>query len=339
VIAYEDKYLLKWPPMKTPFFRQIVYCLVLGMLPCLSFAQDWPAKPVRIVVPYPAGGGVDAAARLVAQHLSSVWAQSVVVDPKPGGGTVIGTEMVSRAAPDGYTFLLTGGSTMSLLTLTHPGKLPFDPLLDFVPVGMVSRLPFFLITAPTNNYNSLKDLIADAKSKPGRLPYASNGIGSMGHVGTAMLTQSAGVDMIHVPYQGFPPAISDLITGRVSMVMADLAPVKGQIQAGTLRALAVASPQRSRFMPEIPTLAEAGYPGIEFEIWMGLYAPAKTPAPIVNRVSQELKKYLEMPSTREAFAKLGHETDAAGPEIVKQRIESELKQMLPVVKAAGLSNK
>jgi len=239
--------------MQTLFFRQLSCFLVLCALPFLSLAQEWPAKPVRIVVPYPAGGGVDAAARLVAQHLSTVLGQSVVVDPKPGGGTVIGAEMVSRAAPDGYTFLLTGGSTMSLLPLTHPGKLPFEPLVDFVPVSMVSRLPFFLITAPANNYNTLKDLMADAKSKPGRLPYASNGIGSMGHVGTAMLTQSAGVDMIHVPYQGFPPAISDLVTGRVVMVMADLAPVKGQIQAGTLRALAVASPQRSRFMPEIPT--------------------------------------------------------------------------------------
>ena len=197
--------------MKTHFFRYYTCFLVLCMCPFLSLAQDWPAKPVRIVVPYPAGGGVDAAARLVAQHLSTVLGQSVMVDPKPGGGTVIGAEMVSRAAPDGYTFLLTGGSTMSLLPLTHPGKLPFEPLVDFVPVSMVSRLPFFLITAPANNYNTLKDLMADAKSKPGRLPYASNGIGSMGHVGTAMLTQSAGVDMIHVPYQGFPPAISDLV--------------------------------------------------------------------------------------------------------------------------------
>ncbi len=305
----------------------------------MSFAQDWPAKPVRIVVPYPAGGGVDAAARLVAQHLSTVLGQSVLVEPKPGGGTVIGAEMVSRAAPDGYTFLLTGGSTMSLLPHTHPGKLPFDPLQDFAPVSMVSRLPFFLITSPANNYSTLKDLVADAKSKPGRLPYASNGVGSMGHVGTAMLTQSAGVDMIHVPYQGFPPAISDLVTGRVVMVMADLAPVKGQIQAGSLRALAVASNQRSRFMPDVPTLAEAGFPGNEFEIWLALYAPAKTPSAIVTRVSQEMKKYLDMPSTKEAFSKLGHESDSAGPEVVRQRIESELKAMLPVVKSAGLLNK
>ena len=325
--------------MQPSFLKKFFLACLACALPFMSFAQDWPAKPVRIVVPYPAGGGVDAAARLVAQHLSTVLGQSVLVEPKPGGGTVIGAEMVSRAAPDGYTFLLTGGSTMSLLPHTHPGKLPFDPLQDFAPVSMVSRLPFFLITSPANNYSTLKDLVADAKSKPGRLPYASNGVGSMGHVGTAMLTQSAGVDMIHVPYQGFPPAISDLGTGRVVMVMADLAPVKGQIQAGTLRALAVASNQRSRFMPDVPTLAEAGFPGNEFEIWLALYAPAKTPSAIVTRVNQEMKKYLDMPSPKEAFSKLGHESDSAGPEVVRQRIESELKAMLPVVKSAGLSNK
>ena len=325
--------------MHKRLFKKIILGCIACFLPFISPAQDWPVKPVRIVVPYPAGGGVDAAARLVAQHLSTVLGQSVLVDPKPGGGTVIGAEMVSRAAPDGYTFLLTGGSTMSLLPLTHPGKLPFDPLQDFAPVSLVSRLPFFLITSPANNYSALKDLIADAKSKPGRLPYASNGVGSMGHVGTVMLTQSAGVDMIHVPYQGFPPAVSDLVTGRVVMVMADLAPVRGQIQAGTLRALAVASNQRSRFMPDVPTLAEAGFPGTEFEIWIALYAPAKTPASIVTRVSQELKKYLDMASTREAFSKLGHESDSAGPDVVRQRIESELKAMLPVVKSAGLLNK
>lgn len=325
--------------MKNHFLRYFNVIIVGCLLSSFSIAQEWPIKPVRIVVPYPAGGGVDGAARLVAQHLGSVLGQSVVVDAKPGGGTVIGAEMVSRAAPDGYTLLLTGGSTMSLLPLTYPGKLPFDPLLDFVPVSMVSRMPFFLITSPANHYNSLKELLADAKSKPGRLPYASNGIGSMGHVGTAMLAQSAGVEMIHVPYQGFPPAISDLVTGRVVMVMADLAPVRGQIQAGTLRAMAVASQQRSRFMPEVPTLAEAGFPGNEFEIWLALYAPAKTPSNIVTRLGQEVKKYLEVPSTREAFGKLGHESDSTGPEVVRQRIESELKLMLPVVKSAGLLNK
>ena len=328
--------------MRLKFLRSFSICSICLITFCLSLtaqAQEWPSKPIRIVVPYPAGGGVDSAARLVAQHLTTVLGQSVLTDPKPGGGTVIGAEMVARAAPDGYTFLLAGGSTMALLPLTHPGKLPFDSLTDFAPVGMVSRLPFYLVTATSNRYNSVKELMADAKNKPGLLPYASNGIGGMGHVGTAMLTQSAGVDMIHVPYQGFPPAVSDLITGRVVMAMADLAPVKGQIQAGSLRALAVASQKRSRFMPDVPTLAEAGYPGTEFEIWLALFAPAKTPPAILARVSQELKKYLEMPATREAYSKLGHESDSAGPEVVRQRIETELKQMLPVVKAAGLYQK
>ena len=328
-----------WDLMKIKFLYRLLGLLFWGGLTLVCHAQDWPNRTIRIVVPYPAGGGVDAAARLVAQHLSTVLGHAVVVDAKPGGGTVIGTELVARAVPDGNTWLLTGGSTMSLLPLTYPGKLPFEPLVDFVPVSMVSRMPFFLITSPANNFSSLKELMLEAKAKPGRLPYASNGMGSMGHVGAAMLAHSAGVDMIHVPYQGFPPAISDLVTGRVVMVMADLAPVKGQIQAGTLRALAVASPQRSRFLPEVPTLAEAGYPGNEFEIWLALYAPAKTPASIVARVGQEVKKYLEMPSTREAFSKLGHESDGAGPDVVRQRIESELKSMLPVVKSAGLYNK
>ena len=319
----------------------VLWLLGLGWLlahvQAYAQGQEWPGKSVRIVVPYPAGGGVDAAARLVSQHLSSVLGQSVVTDPKPGGGTVIGTELVARAAPDGFTLLLTGGSTMSLLPLTHPGKLTFDPLSDFVPIGMVSRLPFFLITSSTNGYGQLKDLMTDAKAKPGRIPFASNGMGSMGHVGMAMLLHKAGVDMIHVPYQGFPPAVADLVTGRVSMVMADLAPVKGQLQAGTLRAWAVASAARSRFMPDVPTLAEVGYPGVEFDIWLALYAPAKTPPAVIQRLSLELSRWLELPGTRDEFAKLGHESEYASPAAVRKRIESEQQSLLPVVKAAGLN--
>lgn len=313
--------------------------LVLGVVPLVAWAQEWPSKSVRIVVPYPAGGGVDAAARLVSQHLSTVLGQSVVTDPKPGGGTVIGTEFVARAAPDGYTLLLTGGSTMSLLPLTHPGKLPFDPLADFVPVGMVSKMPFFLITSTQQGHAQLKDLMGEAKSKPGRIPFASNGMGSMGHVGMAMLLQKAGVDMIHVPYQGFPPAIADLVTGRVSLVMADLAPVKGQLQAGTLKAWAVASAGRSKFMPDVPTLSELGYGGVEFDIWLALYAPAKTPPAVIQRLSQELSKWLDLPTTREEFGKLGHESEFAGSAAVRKRIESEQQSLLPVVKAAGLSTR
>ena len=301
-------------------------------------AQDYPQRPVRIIVPYAAGGGVDAAARVVAQHLSTVLGQNFIVDAKPGGGTIIGTEMVARATPDGYTLLITGGSTMSLLPLTHVGKLPFDPLADFAPVGMVSRIPYFLVTSSSLPYKSVKDLIEAAKAKPGTFAYASNGVGAMGHVGTELLLHSADVKMVHVPYNGFTPALADLVTGRVSMVMVDLAPVSGQLQARTLSALAVASKQRSRFMPEVTTLAEAGYPSSEFEVWLAMYAPAKTPREIVARISDELSRFVASPAAREAFAKLGHEADAGSGEAVRQRIVYEQKAFVPAVRAAGLSN-
>jgi tripartite-type tricarboxylate transporter receptor subunit TctC len=313
--------------------------VLLALAAVAAPAQDYPNRPVRLIVPYAAGGGVDAAARLVAQHLTTALGQNVVVDPRPGGGTVIGTEAVARSAPDGYTFLLTGGSTMALLPLTHPTRLPFDPLADFVPVSMVSRLPFFMVTSSTLPYKTVKDLMDDARAKGGSLSYASNGIGSMGHVGTEMLVQSAGARMVHVPYNGFAPALSDLVTGRVSFVMADLGPIGGQLQAKTLRPLAVASKQRSSFLPEVPTLAEAGYPGNDFEIWLGLYAPAKTPAAVVNRVSGELAKYLASPAAREAFARIGHESDGASGEVVRQRIVAEQKAFAPAAKAAGLGIK
>jgi len=305
---------------------------------CAVQAQDYPQRPVRIIVPYAAGGGVDAAARVVAQHLSTVLGQNFIVDAKPGGGTIIGAEMVARATPDGYTLLITGGSTMSLLPLTHVGKLPFDPLADFAPVGMVSRIPYFMVTSSSLPYKSVKDLIEAAKAKPGTFAYASNGVGAMGHVGTELLLHSADAKMVHVPYNGFTPALADLVTGRVSMVMVDLAPVSGQLQARTLSALAVASNQRSRFMPDIPTLAEAGYPSSEFEVWLAMYAPAKTPREIVARISSELSRFIASPAARDAFAKLGHEADAGGIEVVRQRIVNEQKAFVPAVRAAGLSN-
>lgn len=318
-------------------FRLALAGLALAATAVAGHAQEYPQRPVRIVVPYAAGGGVDAAARLVAQHLGSALGQNFIVDARPGAGTIIGTESVARAPADGYTLLLTGGSTMSLLPLTHPGKLPFDPLKDFAPVAMVSRIPFFLVTSAAQPYQTVKDLMDDAKAK-GSLAYASNGIGAMAHVGTEMLLQKAGTTMVHVPYGGFVPALSDLVTGRVSMVMADLAPVKGQLQAQKLRVLAVASSQRSRFLPDVPTLAEAGYPSSEFEVWLGLYAPAGTPKEVVARVSGEVSRYMASAAAREEFTKLGHETDGGGPEVVRQRIVHEQKAFAPAVRAAGVGN-
>jgi tripartite-type tricarboxylate transporter receptor subunit TctC len=306
----------------------------LALASSSAFAQDYPTRPIRIIVPYAAGGGVDAVTRIVAQSLSTALGQPVLVEPKPGGGTIIGADYVAKAAPDGYTLLLTGGSTMSLLPFTNPTPLPFNPLKDFEPVGMVSRLPFFLVTSGKQPYKSVRELMQAARDKEGALSYASNGTGSMTHVGTEMLLQAAGSRMIHVPYQGFAPALSDLVTGRVSMVMADMGAIGGQIQAGTLRPLAVASAQRARFLPDVPTLAEAGYPNTAFEIWLALYAPAKTPREIVARVGKELDKYLASQAARDAFAKIGNEPDAGNGEAVRARIVAEQKSFAPAAKAA-----
>ena len=301
-------------------------------------AQDYPSRPVRLVVPYAAGGGVDAAARIVAQHLTTAMGQNFIVDPKPGGGTIVGSELVARAPADGYTLLMTGGSTLTLVSLTHQGKLPFDPLNDFTPVGMVVRIPFFLVASASQPYKSVQELMEAAKAKPGTIAYASNGIGGVTHVGTELLLQNAGAQMVHVPYQGFAPALSDLVTGRVSMVMADLPPVSGQLQAGTLRALAVASDERSRFKPDVPTLAETGYPNSVAESWLAVFAPAKTPPEIVTRIANELNRLGASPAGREAFAKLGHESYTGNGDAVRKRLLEEQKSFAPAVRAAGLSN-
>lgn len=299
-------------------------------------AQDYPTRPVRIIVPYAAGGGVDAAARIVSQGLSAALGQPVIVESKPGGSTIIGSKYVARAAPDGYTLLLAGGSTMSLMPLTNPGKLPFNTLTDFEPIGMISRIPFFLFTGSSQPYHSLKDLMQDAKAKPGVLAYASNGVGSMGHVGTEMLLRAAGASMIHVPYEGFAPTVGDLVSGRVSMIMADKGALAGPLQAGKLRALAVASRQRSPFMPDVPTFQEAGYPNSEFEVWLALYAPAKTPHSIVDHLQAQLGRLMGTPAVRDALANLGQEADSGDGDAVQARIIAEQRAYAPIVKAANI---
>lgn len=313
---------------------RICAAMVLALAATVASAQPYPNKPVRVVIPYSPGGGADAAARLVANHLAQALGQSFLVDAKPGGNTLIGTELVARAPADGYTLLITGGSTMSLQPLVFPGKLPYDPLGDFAPVGMISKFPFFLVTSTSLPYKSLSELIAAAKAGP--ISYATNGTGSIGHVGTEMLAHAAGVQMTHVPYKGFAPALPDVVTGRVTMVMADLAPINPMLRAGSIRPLAVTSRERSAFLPEVPTIAELGYPGYELEVWFALYAPAKTPPEIVARLSDELRKYLSTPAAKEAFGNLGHDPDPSGPDAVRKRIVSEQKSFEPAVRAAKL---
>jgi len=301
-----------------------------------ALAQAYPSKPVRVIIPFAPGGGAEGAARLVANHLSSALGQSFVVEPRPGGNTLIGAEAAAKSPPDGYTLFITGNSTVSIQPFVFKGKLPYDPLGDFAPISMISRFPFYIFVPASSPAASLKELVELSRAKPGSLSYASNGSGTIGHLGMEMLKQSSGLDALHVPYKGFGPAMPDLLSGRVSMMMADIAPVGEQLRAGKLRTLAVTSTERSQFLPDVPTIAELGSPGYEIEVWFGLYAPAKTPPEILARLGDAVTKYLATSEAKEAFGKLGHIAASATPAQVRERIIAEQKRFSVAVKAAGL---
>ena len=260
----------------------------------------WPNKPVRLVIPYPPGGLADSFARALAEALGERLKQAVVVDNKPGASLIIGTDAVAKAAPDGYTILL--GSVSSLgINVAAFKKLPYDPLKDFAPVSIVFRTPLFLMVAPSVPANSVKELIAFGKAHPDALSYASLGYGSSLHLSGELFKTLAGVDIVHVPYKGTTTAVPDLMTGRVSM-MVDGGALLPQAREGKVRMLAVTSARRLASMPDLPTMAESGVPGYEMDFWFGIVAPAGTPAPIVERLSQEIAEVERQPAFRARLA-------------------------------------
>jgi tripartite-type tricarboxylate transporter receptor subunit TctC len=314
---------------------------ILAALACAMFlaplqAQSWPDRPVRIVIPFPAGGGADAAARLVAGQLSKVLGQTFIVESRPGGNTTIAAGAVARAPADGYTLLMTGGSTMSLLPLVSAEKPPFDPAADFAPVGMVSRFPYVLAASSQFGAGTLAEALASARAKPGEVAYASNGIGGITHLGMEWLAHEAGVRLLHVPYKGFAPAVTDVVGGRTPLIMADWAPIAGSVQSGALKVLGVTSARRSPLLPDIPTIAEQGHPGYDLEIWFGLYAPTGTPPDVIARVGDTMRQWLAGAPAREAFARIGHEPAPSTPDDVRARIAAERKSFASIVKAAGI---
>lgn len=323
----------------TPVFNRVVRVFAAAAL-CVSgsmaWAQSYPQKPIQIVVPYQAGGGADATARMVGTALGKAFGETVVVDPRPGGATIPGTTHVARSAADGYTLLLTGGSTMVLQPLTFEGTLPYDPLKDFDPVGMISRIPLFLAVPSSSPYKTLDDLLKDAKTKPDAIAYAHNGVGSLAHLGTELLAKRAGVKFTPVPYKSFAAAAPDLRTGRVNMIMSDLAGLNALLQDDSVRLLGVSSTERPPFHSEVPTIAELGFPGYEIEVWLALHAPAGTPPEALEALSRELSAFLKTDEAKETLGKLGHIADPSGGDVVRQRIKNELESLGPVVKDVGL---
>lgn len=314
--------------------------LFAGMAAALALAAGpahaYPDKPIRIIIPYAPGGGADGLSRLLAQRLEKTLGQAVLVESRAGGNTVIAAQAVARAAPDGYTLLMTGGSTMSLIPLTSK-QVPYDVRTDFAPISMLSKGPYLLCVSAELGASTLDEVLAMARARPGALSYASNAIGGSAHLGMELLAQRADVKLNHVPYKGFAPAIADVVSGRTPLAMLDQAALGGFGKSGRIKVLAATSLQRSSMYPDVPTLAELGFPGYELETWFALYAPARTPNAIIEKLGGEIRTWLATPEARQALAALGQEAAPSTADAVRARIESEQRSYGPLISAAKIS--
>ena len=257
-------------------------------------ADDYPSRPIKLLVPFTPGGGTDLLARIVAQKMSENMGQPIVVENKPGGNTLVATEALVRAAPDGYTLLMQTNNLTANPTL-YKGKIDFDTVKDITPVAMVAGNPHVLVVNPSLPAKNLKEYIALAKAKPGSITFASAGSGTVNHLSGELLKELAGIDILHIPYKGSGSVMPDLLSGQVNSLFAAMPTVTGFIKEGKLRAIAVTTPQRFKGLPDVPTIAEQGYPGYDFSSWFGIIAPANTPKPIVDRLAAEVSKALKDP--------------------------------------------
>jgi len=308
--------------------------MVAAQSPSTGSGQAYPTKPIRLVVPYPPGGPTDCVGRAVAAKLTEPLGQQVVVDNRPGAGTVIGSDMIARAAPDGYNLLFgTGGGTF-LAPLILP-KVPYDPQKDFAPVAMLVMSPMVLVVHPSVGANSVKDLVAVAKAKAGQLNFSSVGAGTAPHLGGELFKSLAGVDIVHVPYKGTAPAMTDLIAGRVQLAFSSIPTVLTHVQAGRLKMLGTGGTKRSPALPDIAPVADT-LPGFELVTWYAVFAPAGTAAAIVNRLNSEIAKVLKDADIQKRFGEQGLETVVMTPQELKRYTENDVSRWARLIKAANI---
>ena len=298
-----------------------------------ALAETFPTKPVRLIVPFAAGGGADIVGRLVAQKLGDGWGHNVVVDNRPGAGGNIGTEIVARAPADGYTLLLVGPNHTVNISLFS--KIPYDPVVDFAPVSVVTSAPYLLLVNPSVGVNTVADFIALAKARPGKILYASAGNGTAGHLGMELIKTMAGIDVVHIPYKGSPPALTDLLAGQVSAAFDNVLSSAPHVKAGKLRAIAVSTSKRSSAMPEVPTVAESGLPGFEVAVWQGILAPAGTPKSTVDALHAAVITALARPDMKVRMAANGTEIIGSSPAEFAAFIKSDIVKWAKVVKNSG----
>jgi tripartite-type tricarboxylate transporter receptor subunit TctC len=319
------------------FWRVIVTVLLAtGLFSQQAALAKYPTKPVHIVVPYPAGGAVDAFARVLTQQLSEMWSQQVVVDNRPGASTMIGADQVAKSPPDGYTLLLTAELTLVIVPHLYE-KIPYDPLRDFTPIVALVSATQALVANPSLPVKTVKDLVALAKAKPGQLTYGSFGNGSTGHLNMEVLQAMTGARFNHIPYNGAGPAMNDVIGGHIDFMLAALSIVKGNVQAGKLRMIGVGSNHRSSEFPDVPTISESGAPGFEAKSWFGLVAPAGTPPDVIKKINQDVTKVISDRAFAEKFlAAQGLEPITGTPEQFAALVRAETVRWGKVVKDADI---
>jgi tripartite-type tricarboxylate transporter receptor subunit TctC len=309
---------------------------MVSLAPIVMGQQAYPNKPVRIIVPYPPGGTADIVGRTIAEKLGVIWGQSVIVENRAGAGGTIGVDAAAKAAPDGYTMVLGVTGPLTIAPSINP-QLAYDPLRDLLPVTLVAAVPSLIAVHPSVPARDLKELIALAKSQPGKLTFASAGNGTSVHIAGELLKSMAGVDILHVPYKGGVPALNDLMGGQVSMIIENMPQLLPQVRAGKIRALAVTTQQRSPALADLPAVSEV-LPGYEATTWFGLLAPAKTPQEIVRKVQSDVAKIGMLPDVKERFAGLGAEVIASTPEAFATHLRSELLRFSKVIKDANIKS-
>jgi tripartite-type tricarboxylate transporter receptor subunit TctC len=302
--------------------------------PCVhAQPQKFPSKPIRMIVPFSAGSQTDILARLIGQKMNESWGQQIVIDNRPSAGGTIAAGIVATAPPDGHTLML--HSVGHAINASLYSKLPFDTLRDFAGVSQVASVPNVLVVAPSLGVKSVKDLIALAKQKPGAINFGSAGIGSGTHINAEQFKVAAGINVVHVPYKGTPETLTDTMTGRIQFFFSPLVPATPFIKEGRLLALAVSTAQRSPVLPDVPTVAEAALPGFEYDQWYGILAPRATPKPVLDQLSKEIARILDLPDVRKTFQTQGAVAKPSTPEQFDAFIRVEIDKLAKVIKAAG----
>jgi len=314
--------------------NKLVLTIGLALGVGLSYAQNYPNRTVKMIVPLTTGSGADIAGRVVAKSLSETWKQSVIIENRPGAGGLIGTGVVVNSDPDGYTLLVQSASYAANPAIYK--KLPYDPLKSLADVAILGQTPYVMITAADSPYQSIRDLVIAAKSKPGEITFASAGVGSSTHLAAEYFNQIMGIKLIHVPYKGSPEAIADTMSGRTAFYMAPLDTAIGQLKGGKVRALGVTSKMRNAAVPDIPSVAEQGYANFEIGLWFGVWAPAATPPAIVKKINQDINQAMQDPEVKAAYESKGIKATPMSPTEFTKFVREEMGKYQKIAKEAAI---